>query len=107
VLTGGLRFLNPKLTVVARATYTSRAFIAVIDATDPANPYTPDYALVDLVANYKNSDSVAIGANVNTLFDVGYAPALSTPPTVTCTPPGIACNTNLGWTVLITMKTQF
>jgi hypothetical protein len=55
VLTGGLRFLNQKPTVGARATYTSRAFIAVINATAPANPYTPGYALVDLVKQRQRS----------------------------------------------------
>jgi hemoglobin/transferrin/lactoferrin receptor protein len=107
VLTGGLRFLDQKLTVGARATLTSHAFIGAINATNPADPFTPGYALVDLFASYKVSDSVVIGANVNNLFDIGYTPALSSPPTVTCTPPGITCNTGLGRTVLLTLKTQF
>lgn len=102
-----MRFLNQKLTVgCSRHVYFAR-FIGVINATDPANAYRPGYALVDLVANYKISDSVVIEANVNNLFDVGHAPALSLPPTVASTPPGITCNTGLGWTILIRMKTQF
>ena len=91
----------------ARATFTSRAFVGVVNAANPADPYTPGYSLVDLFASYKVSDSVVIGANVNNLFDIGYTPALSSPPTVTCTPPGITCNTGLGRTVQLTLKTQF
>jgi outer membrane receptor protein involved in Fe transport len=45
--------------------------------------------------------------NVNNVFDVGYTPALTSPPATTCKPPGVTCNTGMGRTVLLTAKTQF
>jgi hemoglobin/transferrin/lactoferrin receptor protein len=106
-LTGGLRFFDRKLTVGARGTFASDAFIGVLNATDPAHPFTAGYAIVDLYTTYKVSENVTLGANLNNLFDVGYTPALSSPPTVNCTLAGVTCNTGLGRTVLFTVKTSF
>lgn len=106
-LTGGLRFFDQKLTVGARGTFASDAFIGFLNATNPAHPFTAGYALVDLYTSYKVSENVTLGANLNNLFDVGYTPALTSPPSVSCTPAGVTCNTGLGRTVLFTVKTSF
>ena len=107
VVTGGLRFLEQKLTVGARGTFTSEAFIGLVNATNPADPFSPGYNLLDLFGSYKFDNGLEIGANVNNVFDVGYTAALTSPPVTSCTPPGITCNTGMGRTFLLTARTQF
>ena len=107
VITAGLRFLDEKLTLGARATVTSEAYIGDINAAPGAPARSDGYALVDLFSSYKVNDTLTIGANVNNLFDEAYTPALSSPPTVSCTPAGVTCNTGMGRTFLLTAKTHF
>ena len=80
---------------MARGTFSSDAFIGAINATNPANPFTPSYAVVDHFASYELSENFTLAANVNDLF-VGYPWALTLPPTVTCTPSAVTRYTR-GW----------
>lgn len=105
VLTGGMRFFERKLSVGARATITSESYIGFDN--NPADPFNAGYVVLDLFGSYKFDNGLLLGVNVNNLFDSGYTPALSSPPTTTCTPPGVTCNTGMGRTVLLTAKMQF
>jgi hemoglobin/transferrin/lactoferrin receptor protein len=107
VLTGGLRFLDQRLTVGARGTFTSEAFVGVNNAINPADPFTPGYKLLDLYASYKLDSGLELGAVVNNVFDTGYSPALTSPPVTSCAPAGQTCNTGVGRTVLFTARAQF
>jgi hemoglobin/transferrin/lactoferrin receptor protein len=109
-LTGGLRFFDQKLTVGARGTFASEAYIGLVN--NPTNPYTDGYSIIDLFSSYKFDSGLELGATVTNLFDVAYTPATSTPPSSTCgsfipgaCPPGP--DTGRGRTFLLTAKAQF
>ena len=63
---------------MAHGTFSSHAFIGAINATNPANPFTPSYAVFDHFASYELSENFTLAANVNDLF-VGYPWALTLP----------------------------
>jgi hemoglobin/transferrin/lactoferrin receptor protein len=101
VLTGGLRFLDRKLTVGARGTFTSEAYIGVDN--NPTDPYTPGYSLLDLFGSYKFDQGLELGASLTNVFDVAYSPALSTP----VSGPNANIQSGRGRTVLFTARAQF
>jgi hemoglobin/transferrin/lactoferrin receptor protein len=101
VVTGGVRLLHEKLTLGARGTITSEAFIGVIN--NPAKPYTDGYQLLDLYAKYRVHDGLELGANLTNVFDAAYSPALSTP----VSGPNANIQSGRGRTVLFTARTQF
>lgn len=101
VLTGGLRFFDQKLTIGARGTFTSDAYIGV--ENNPTNPYTAGYALVDLFTSYKFEHGLELGASLTNIADVAYSPALSTP----VSGPNANILSGRGRTVLFTARTQF
>jgi hemoglobin/transferrin/lactoferrin receptor protein len=83
-LTGGLRFLQEKLTVGARGYITSKSYNGadlVPSNGDPSKPYNDGYELLDLFANYEIVEDVNLGATVTNVFDRAYTPALTTPGT--------------------------
>ncbi|MBX9588504.1 MAG: TonB-dependent receptor [Hyphomonadaceae bacterium] len=112
--TGGLRFLDRKLTVGARVSYTSESDVGannVFKGSLYGSPTMPGYALVDLFTSYKFDNGFEVGATVSNLFDVDYTPALTTPFTAAtgCFGGNAAgCNdAGRGRTVLFTAKAQF
>ncbi len=107
VLTGGLRFLEQRLTIGGRANFTSEGFIGTPNIVTPGVTTAAGYAVYDLFSTYKINENFTVGANVNNIFDKSYTPNLSSPPTVTCPPPTTLCNTGIGRTVVFTLKTQF
>jgi hemoglobin/transferrin/lactoferrin receptor protein len=113
-MTGGLRFLDQKLTVGARVTYNSESDVGannVFPGSSYASPTMPGYTLVDLFTSYKFDNGVEIGASALNLFDIDYTPALTTPFTADTgcfggNAPG--CNdAGRGRTVVFTAKAQF
>lgn len=113
VATGGLRFLDQKLTVGGRVTYNSESDVGDVNVATGsyASRFMPGYTLVDLFTSYKFDNGVELGTTVINLFDVDYTPALSTPfnAATGCfgsNTPG--CNdSGRGRTVLFTAKAQF
>lgn len=103
-LTGGLRFLQEKLTVGARGYITSKSYNGadVIPTNgDPNNPYNDPYKLLDLFANYKIDGDIDVGLTVTNVFDLAYTPALTTPGT------NFTGDTGRGRTFLVTTRAQF
>ena len=121
VATGGLRFLDQKLTVGARVSYFSESYVGDINVGPPgfasyAGPFMPGYALVDLFTSYKFDNGFEIGATVVNLFDADYTPALTTPivPFGPTTPTNCygsnfpnCSDSGRGRTFLFTAKAQF
>ena len=112
VATGGLRFLDQRLTVGARVSYNSESDVGAANVPSPyASRFMPGYTLVDLFTSYKFDSGLEIGATVINLFDLDYTPALSTPLTAATgcfgtNAPGCN-NSGRGRTVLFTAKAQF
>jgi hemoglobin/transferrin/lactoferrin receptor protein len=103
-LTGGLRFLQEKLTVGARGYITSKAYNGadVIPTNgNPNNPYNAGYELLDLFANYKLDGNIDVGVTVTNVFDLAYTPALTTPAT------DFTGELGPGRTFLVTTRAQF
>jgi hemoglobin/transferrin/lactoferrin receptor protein len=103
-LTGGLRFLQEKLTVGARGYITSKSYNGadVIPTNgNPNNPYNAGYELLDLFANYKVDGNIDVGFTVSNVFDLAYTPALSTPAT------DFTGLLGPGRTFLVTTRAQF
>jgi hemoglobin/transferrin/lactoferrin receptor protein len=110
VLTAGLRFFDQQLTVGARGTFASEAFIGLVN--NPIDPYTDGYTIVDLFSSYKFDSGFELGGTVTNVFDAAYTPATSTPPSSSCVPfPPTVCpatpDTGRGRTFLLTAKAQF
>ena len=114
-LTGGLRFLNERLTVGARGYIVSKSYNGADQLVpifgpgpnsngNPNDPYNKPYELLDLFTSYKWTDSIEVGATVTNVFDRAYTPALSTP--VTGSPP-FTEETGRGRTFLLTTRAQF
>jgi hemoglobin/transferrin/lactoferrin receptor protein len=95
-LTGGLRFLEEKLTIGARGYFVSKAYNGAdqvqkllgpgVPASfnpngDPNNPFYDGYELLDLFSNYKFDNGVEAAFTVTNVLDLAYTPALSTPTT--------------------------
>jgi hemoglobin/transferrin/lactoferrin receptor protein len=112
--TGGLRFLDQRLTLGARVSYTSDSAVGginVFPGSSYASATMPGYTLVDLFTSYKFDNGLELGATVINLFDVDYTSALTTPFTAAtgCFGGNAAgCNdAGRGRTVLFTAKAQF
>jgi hemoglobin/transferrin/lactoferrin receptor protein len=118
-LTGGLRFLNEKLTVGARGYIVSQSYngadqvrallgpLAPFVANpngNPDDPFNNPYELLDLFGSYKWSDSVDLSATVTNVFNRAYTPALSTP--ISSSPP-FTEETGRGRMFLLTTRAQF
>jgi hypothetical protein len=85
---------------LARGTFSSDAFIGAINATNPANPFTPSYAVVDLFASYELSENFTLAAKRQRPVR-GLPWALTLPPTVHPHPiRGHALHAGLGRTVM-------
>ncbi len=113
-LTGGLRFLNERLTVGARGYIVSKSYNGADQLVpifgpgpnsngNPNDPYNKPYELLDLFTSYKWTDSIELGATVTNVFDRAYTPALSTP---VLSPP-FTEETGRGRTFLLTTRAQF
>jgi hemoglobin/transferrin/lactoferrin receptor protein len=117
-LTGGLRFLNEKLTVGARGYIVSESYNGadqvqkLIDAQgltafvpnpngNPKDPYNKPYELLDLFTSYKWSDTFDINATVTNVFGRSYSPALSTPVA------GFTGDLGRGRTFIVSTRAQF
>lgn len=112
--TGGLRFLDQRLTLGTRVSYTSDSTVGginVFPGSSYASATMPGYTLVDLFTSYKFDNGLELGAAVINLFDLDYTPALTTPFTADtgCFGGNAAgCNdAGRGRTVLFTAKAQF
>jgi hemoglobin/transferrin/lactoferrin receptor protein len=66
-LTGGLRFLDERLTVGSRV-----RFVAAQDRVTTATLATSSYRVVDLFAEYKHSADFALNLNIDNVFDKDY-----------------------------------
>jgi hemoglobin/transferrin/lactoferrin receptor protein len=114
VATGGLRFLDQRLTIGARVTYNSESNVGAINVfpgSSYSSPTMPGYTLVDLFTSYKFDNGFEVGATALNLFDLDYTPALTTPFTAsTGCFGGNAPNCSdagRGRTFLFTAKSQF
>jgi hemoglobin/transferrin/lactoferrin receptor protein len=123
-LTGGLRFLEQRLTVGARGYFVGEGFsgtaildpivpsictLAGLPAADCTNgPNTEPYALLDLFSNYKFDNGLELGLTVTNVFDLAYTPATETP---IVAPPGappiFAGELGRGRTFLLSARAQF
>jgi hemoglobin/transferrin/lactoferrin receptor protein len=103
-LTGGVRVLQEKLTLGARAFFASESYNGadvVPTNGDPSNPYNDAYELLDLFANYEVTNDIDVGLTVSNVFDRAYTPALTTPAT------NFTGELGRGRTFLLTTKAQF
>ncbi|MGU3576804.1 TonB-dependent receptor domain-containing protein [Brucellaceae bacterium C25G] len=73
--TAGARFFDEKLTAGARYNYVSSA--KSVGYFGPEK--TKSYALVDVFATYKFTETVDLTLKINNVFNKNYKPALSTP----------------------------
>jgi hemoglobin/transferrin/lactoferrin receptor protein len=77
-VTGGLRFFDRRLTVGARAYYTSKSQAGDLNTESFGNPAFYDgYTTYDFFSNYKLTDDVNVALTVSNITDVAYRPALS------------------------------
>jgi hemoglobin/transferrin/lactoferrin receptor protein len=111
VVTGGLRFLDQKLTIGSRVSYFSESYVGDVNVGGfYSRPFMPGYTLVDMFSSYKFDTGLELGVTATNLFDVSYTPALSTPVVgATCFGSNLSgCNdSGRGRTVLMTAKSQF
>jgi hemoglobin/transferrin/lactoferrin receptor protein len=105
-LTGGLRFLQEKLTVGGRVYVVSEGYTGsdiipppLTGSNGPA--FTDPYELLDFFSSYKVTDDWELGLTVTNVFDRAYSPALSTPGT------DFIGETGRGRTFLLTTRAQF
>lgn len=103
-VTGGLRFFDERLTVGARAYFTSKSQSGDINSDSFGDPAFYDgYSTYDLFSNYKVTDDIDVSLNVTNITDVAYTPALSAGPTGDNAPD----YTGRGRTFLLTTKARF
>ncbi|MBS0239192.1 MAG: TonB-dependent hemoglobin/transferrin/lactoferrin family receptor [Proteobacteria bacterium] len=106
-VTGGLRFFDQRLTVGARAYYTSKSQAGDLNTESFGGPaFYEGYTTYDLFSNYKVNDDVDVGLNITNLTDVAYSPALSaggTGGSINHVP----ADTGRGRTFLLTTRAQF
>ena len=105
VLTGGVRLLNEKLTLGARATITSESYTGADQPGAATNGplFWPGYQLLDLFGSYKFDRGLELGVNLTNVFDTLYMSAQSTP----VSGPLANIPSGRGRTVLFTARTQF
>lgn len=101
-VSAGVRLLDERWTLGARAFHASKGFVGDFNAADPDNPYTDGYSLLDLFTSYKITPDVEVGATMSNVFDKAYTPATSTPATG-----GFSDDTGRGRTTLFTMRAKF
>ncbi|MGE0769831.1 MAG: TonB-dependent receptor [Hyphomicrobiaceae bacterium] len=101
-LTAGVRFLKERLTLGARVYTASKAFIGVINAPDPTNPFTDGYTTLDLFTKFKITPDIEVGATVTNVTDEAFTPATSTPGTG-----GFIGDTGRGRTAIVTVRAKF
>lgn len=103
-LSGGLRFLEERLTVGGRWSYVSQStnitfgsnFVGAISPTP-----SPSYNLIDFFSSYKINDTFTFRVDATNLLDEEYTPALSIAPT------GFTGDTGQGRTVLLSLRAHF
>jgi hemoglobin/transferrin/lactoferrin receptor protein len=115
-LTGGLRFLQQKLTIGAREYIVSKAYNGADQVQallgpgapassnpngNPLDPFSRAYQLLDLFGSYRFDSGTEVGFTVTNVFDRSYTPALSTPTT------NFIGDTGRGRTFLLTTRAQF
>ncbi len=103
-ITGGVRLLDEKLTIGARAYIASKSFLGLPNAG--SSPYLDGYTTVDLFSNYKVTQDVNVGLTVTNLTDLAYTPALSSSGMSTTGNP-VPVDTGRGRTFLVTTRAQF
>lgn len=106
-ITGGLRFFDQRLTVGARAYYTSKSQAGDLNTDFLGNPAFYDgYTTYDLFSNYKVTDDVDVALTVSNLTDVAYRPALSAGGTGGSIN-NVPYDTGRGRTFLLTTRAKF
>jgi hemoglobin/transferrin/lactoferrin receptor protein len=101
-ITGGLRFLDERLTIGARAYITSKSQKGDVNVGADNVLFYDGYTTYDLFSSYKLTDDVNIALTVTNLTDLPYSPALSTPGTGTA-----PVDTGRGRTFLLTTRANF
>jgi hemoglobin/transferrin/lactoferrin receptor protein len=101
-VTGGLRFLDERLTIGARAYITSKSQKGDVNVGADNVLFYDGYTTYDLFSSYKLTDDVNIALTVTNLTDLPYSPALSTPGTGTA-----PVDTGRGRTFLLTTRANF
>ena len=76
--TAGARFFDRRVTVGARFSAVSEAYLGAINVAPGGRLYGPSYELVDLFTTFKFDNGLEFGLNVTNLFDVAYTGALTT-----------------------------
>ncbi|MGO4685895.1 TonB-dependent receptor domain-containing protein [Hyphomicrobium sp. 2TAF46] len=101
-VTGGLRFFDKRLTVGARAYYTSKSQAGDINTLTGAPAFYDGYTTYDLFSDYRLTSDVDVALTVSNLTDVAYTPALTGQPTGNA-----PTETGRGRTFLLTTRAQF
>ena len=103
-LTGGLRFLDEKLTIGGRYSFYSQStLIGFSPSFESVRLPTPSasYGLFDLFGSYEINERLTFRVDATNLFDEEYTPALSIQPT------GFTGATGEGRTVLMSLRAHF
>jgi hemoglobin/transferrin/lactoferrin receptor protein len=105
-ITGGVRLLDEKLTIGARAYVTSKSFLGLPNITPDGSLFLDGYTTVDIFSSYKVTEDVNVALSVTNVGDVAYTPALSSAATTSPTNP-VPIDTGRGRTFLLTTRAQF
>ncbi len=106
-VTGGLRFFDERLTVGARAYFTSKSQSGDLNTESFGGPAFYDgYSTYDLFSDYNITNDINVGLTVSNLTDVAYSPALSAGGTGGSVN-NVPDDTGRGRTFLLTTRAKF